>query len=122
MSKPNSEQYSFKSFLTLLFLLYYTCCILLYIYEFAKLLLLFLLQMTWYVVFKGRVPGVYEHWEDALSQVNGFKGNSYKGYATRIIAEAHWRRSKRGRMGTAGYLVILYLVAVTAYVLYVMLV
>ena len=45
--------------------------------------------MMWYVVFKGRVPGVYEHWEDALSQVNGFKGNSYKGYATRSIAEAH---------------------------------
>ena len=27
--------------------------------------------MTWYVVFKGRVPGVYEHWEDAHRQVNG---------------------------------------------------
>ena len=78
--------------------------------------------MTWYVVFKGRVPGVYEHCEDALSQVNGFKGNSYKGYPNRNIAEAHWRRSNRGRMGTAGYLVILPLVAVMAYVLYVMLV
>ena len=76
--------------------------------------------MTWYVVFKGRVPGVYEHREDALSQVNGFKGNSYKGYATRNITEAHWRRSNRGRMGTAGYLVILPFLAVTAYVLYVM--
>ena len=78
--------------------------------------------MTSYVVFKGRVPGVYEIWEDALSQVNGFKGNSYKGYATRNIAEAHWRRSNnRGRMTSAGYLVILPLVAflvVMAYVLY----
>ena len=73
-------------------------------------------------MFRGRVPEVYEHWDDAHRQVNGFKGNSYKGYATRSIAEAHWRRSNRGRMGTAGYLVILPLVAVTAYVLYVMLV
>ena len=122
MSKPKSEQYSFKSFLTLLFLLYYTCCILLYISEFAKLLLLFLVQMTWNVEFKGRVPGVYEHWEDAHRQVNGFKGNLYKGYPTRSIAEGHWRRRNRGRMGTdAGYLVILPLVAflvVMAYVLY----
>ncbi|MCM3506676.1 RNase H1/viroplasmin domain-containing protein, partial [Curtobacterium sp. ODYSSEY 48 V2] len=63
--------------------------------------------MTWYVVFKGRVPGVYEHWDDAHRQVNGFKGNLYKGYPTRSIAEEHWRRSNHGRMGTAGYLVIL---------------
>ena len=77
--------------------------------------------MTWYVVFKGRVPGVYEHWDNAHRQVDGFKGNRYKGYPTRNIAEAHWRRSNRGRMGTAGYLVILPLVAflaMMAYVLY----
>ena len=80
----------------------------------------FRIQMTWYVVYKGRVPGVYEHWEDALRQVNGFKCNSYKGYATRSDAEAHWRRSNG--MGTAGYVVILLLLAVTAYVLYVMVV
>ena len=80
--------------------------------------------MTWYVVFKGRVPGVYEHWEDAHRQVNGFKGNLYKGYPTRSIAEGHWRRRNRGRMGTdAGYLVILLaLIALTCYILYVMLV
>ena len=77
--------------------------------------------MTCYVVFKGRVPGVYEHWDDAHRQVNRFKGNRCKGYATRSIAEGHWRRSNRDRMGTAGYLVILPLVAflaVMAYVLY----
>ena len=78
--------------------------------------------MTWYVIFKGRVPGVYEHWDDAHRQVNRFKGNLYKGYPTRSIAEGHWRRRNRGRMGTAGYLVILPLVAVNAYVLYVMVV
>ena len=77
--------------------------------------------MACYVVFKGRVPGVYEHWEDALSQVKGFSGNIYKNYATRSIEEAHWRRSNG--IGTVGRVVILLLLAflaVTAYVLYVM--
>ena len=55
----------------------------------------FRIQMAknWYVVYKGRVPGVYEHWEDVHKQVNGFKGNCQKGYATKAEAEAHWRRS-----------------------------
>lgn len=76
---------------------------------------------NWYVVYKGRVPGVYEHWEDVHKQVNGFKGNCQKGYATKAEAEAHWRRSN-GMGFPTGYVVILLLVlAVTACVLYVML-
>jgi ribonuclease HI len=43
----------------------------------------------WYVVYIGHVPGVYEHWEDVQAQVNGFPGNCYKGYKTRMEAEAH---------------------------------
>ena len=54
--------------------------------------------MTWYVVFKGRVPGVYEHWDDAHRQVNGFKGNRYKGYPTRSI-----EKSIGGRVTVAGW-------------------
>jgi viroplasmin and RNaseH domain-containing protein len=44
-----------------------------------------------YVVYRGRVPRVYVHWEDCLRQVNMFKGNSYKGYKTMAEAEARWR-------------------------------
>jgi viroplasmin and RNaseH domain-containing protein len=44
-----------------------------------------------YVVYRGRVPGVYVHWEYCLKQVNMFKGNSYKGYKTMAEAEARWR-------------------------------
>jgi viroplasmin and RNaseH domain-containing protein len=33
----------------------------------------------WYVVYQGRVLGVYDEWDDWLKQVNGFKGNNYKG-------------------------------------------
>lgn len=43
-----------------------------------------------YVVFRGRAPGVYDHWEDCSKQVNGFRGNSYKSYNTRAAAEARW--------------------------------
>ena len=40
-----------------------------------------------YVVFRGRVPGVYDHWDECSKQVNGFRGNSYN---TRVVAEARW--------------------------------
>ena len=33
-----------------------------------------------YVVYIGRVPGVYEQWQDCHMQVNGFLDNRYKGY------------------------------------------
>jgi viroplasmin and RNaseH domain-containing protein len=32
----------------------------------------------WYVVYSGRVPGVYEEWEDCQAQVTNFSGNCYK--------------------------------------------
>ena len=43
-----------------------------------------------YVVFRGRVPGVYDHWDECSKQVTGFRGNSYKYYNTRAAAEARW--------------------------------
>ncbi|KAK1682316.1 hypothetical protein QYE76_043164 [Lolium multiflorum] len=46
--------------------------------------------MPTYVVYKGRVPGVYEEWQDCLEQVHKFSGNSYKGYATREEAVAQY--------------------------------
>ena len=46
--------------------------------------------MPRYVVFRGRVPGVYDHWDECSKQVNGFRGNSYKSYNTRAAVEARW--------------------------------
>ena len=43
-----------------------------------------------YVVFIGRLPGVYDHWEDCVKQVTGFRGNYYKGYITIAAAETRW--------------------------------
>jgi len=46
--------------------------------------------MTWYVVYKGKVPGVYDDWEDCRRQVHRFSGNSYKGYTTLEEAETRY--------------------------------
>jgi len=56
--------------------------------------------MTWYVVYIGRVPGVYSEWNECHRQVNKFSGNNYKGYPTREEAVAAWRRHmwKENRM------------------------
>jgi ribonuclease HI len=45
--------------------------------------------MTWYVMYKGKVPGVYDDWEECRRQVHRFSGNNYKGYNT--LAEAETR-------------------------------
>ena len=74
----------------------------------------------WYVVFKGRVPGVYDEWEDCLKQVTKFSGNYYKGYKTIAEAEARWmnhlleeERIKKNRMKT--FAVLLTVIAVLLY-------
>lgn len=45
-----------------------------------------------YVVWKGRNPGVYDNWEDALEQVREFPGASYKGFSSSAEAAAAFRR------------------------------
>jgi viroplasmin and RNaseH domain-containing protein len=72
-----------------------------------------------YVVYRGRVPGVYVHWEDCLKQVNMFKGNSYKGYNTMAEAEARWRNHLREeRRTTFGVTTAVLLTAVIVVVVY----
>ncbi|KAK1685006.1 hypothetical protein QYE76_045854 [Lolium multiflorum] len=53
-------------------------------------------NMTWYVVYKGKVPGVYNDWEECRRQVHRFSGNSYKGYTTRAEAEDRYARYLAG--------------------------
>lgn len=75
-----------------------------------------MLEMTWYVVFEGRVPGVYEEWEDCKKQVHKFSGNCYKGYPTRQEAVAKWRkhRSNKSKMKTFVVLSLILLTIVAA--------
>ena len=61
-----------------------------------------------YAVYKGRVPRVYDNWEDCRRQVHRFSDNNYKGYPTRVKAEGRYacylagemRDMRRNRMNT----------------------
>lgn len=53
----------------------------------------------YYVVFKGRNPGVYDDWGDALEQIEGFEGASFKSYTSSAEATAAYRKSARRNDG-----------------------
>lgn len=76
--------------------------------------------MTYYVVFEGRVPGVYEEWEDRKKPVHKFSGNCYKGYPTRHEAVAKWRnyQSNKSKVKMKIFLVLSLLLTIVAAVLY----
>jgi ribonuclease HI len=38
--------------------------------------------MAWYMVFRGRKPGVYADWPTCNAQVSGFSGCNYQKYAS----------------------------------------
>ncbi|KAK1678156.1 hypothetical protein QYE76_039004 [Lolium multiflorum] len=75
-------------------------------------------NMTYYVVYHGRVPGVYEDWEDCRRQVHRFS-NSYKGYTTLEEAEARYanfRAGQRREMWRTPFIVMM--LAATASIVY----
>ena len=83
--------------------------LLLHTYIFLMYCLWCTLEMSSYVVYKGKVPGVYDDWEECRRQVHRFSVNSYKGYTTRAEAEARYarypagerRERRRNRMNTS---------------------
>ena len=52
--------------------------------------------MPSYVTYIGKVPEVYDDWEECRRQVHRFSGNSYKGYTTRAEAETRYARYLAG--------------------------
>ena len=84
--------------------------------------------MPWYVVCKGKVPRVYDDWEECRRQVHRFSDNSYKGYTIRAEAECRYarylageRRERwRNRMKTS--FITMMLIVMTATLFYVMVV
>ena len=83
--------------------------------------------MPSYVVYKGRVPGVYANWEDCWIQVHHFRSYIYTRYNTIEEVEARYahylaeemRAMRRNRMKNAFVLILL---IVTAFLIYVILV
>lgn len=56
----------------------------------------------YYVVWRGRHPGVYDDWSDALEQIEGYEGALFKGFDSAQAAAAAYRsdsRSERGELG-----------------------
>ncbi len=54
----------------------------------------------YYVVWRGRLTGIFESWEECKPQIDGYEGAQYKGYATREEAEAahklnYWQAIKK---------------------------
>lgn len=46
------------------------------------------MKSKFYVVWQGKVPGIYTNWADCQAQVNGFGAARYKAFTTRQEAEA----------------------------------
>lgn len=59
-------------------------------------------QAKFYVVWCGRVPGVYSSWADCRAQVEGFEGALYKSFKTLEEALAAERGAPADYMGGAG--------------------
>ena len=80
---------------------------------------------TWYVVYIGRVPGVYTEWSECHAQVNGFSGNKYKGFKSKKEVEASYlkfMRRRDGRKNAMKNFIILVLLIMVAFLLYVIIV
>jgi hypothetical protein len=54
-------------------------------------------NLFWYAVAKGRRPGVYNSFDDAQQQVEGFANPSIKRFGNRVLAEKWLRRQQRVR-------------------------
>jgi len=50
----------------------------------------------YYVVWKGRTPGIYDNWEACKKEVEGFQGALYKGFPDRASAEAAYAKGFAG--------------------------
>ena len=44
-----------------------------------------------YVVWEGRAPGIYDSWEEAQAQVEGFPGAKYKSFTSQTAATEAFR-------------------------------
>jgi ribonuclease HI len=56
----------------------------------------------YYVVWRGRQPGVYTTWADCQQQVNGFQGAKFKSFPTRAAAEQALSESYREHIASGG--------------------
>jgi ribonuclease HI len=59
-------------------------------------------KQKYYVVWKGRKPGIYSSWAECEAQVKGFAGAEYKSFENRAAAEAAFRGAYEAYKGKPG--------------------
>jgi ribonuclease HI len=59
-------------------------------------------KLKYYVVWKGRKPGIYTSWAECEAQVKGFTGAEYKSFPTREMAENAFRNAYDDYKGKSG--------------------
>ena len=52
--------------------------------------------MNWYVVYRGKRPGVYNSWRSCHEQVTGFSNNNYQGFETLQEAKENYSNFLKG--------------------------
>ena len=53
----------------------------------------------YYAVRKGRIPGIYETWDECKALVTGFKGAEYKSFTTKNEAQEYIKKSAEAFIG-----------------------
>lgn len=57
-------------------------------------------EKKYYVVWQGRVPGVYDTWQECKAQIDGFPAARYKGFPTKEQAQAAFGENPNRHWGT----------------------
>lgn len=58
-------------------------------------------SQKYYVVWKGRQPGIYSSWDECKRQVDGYMGAQYKSFPTRAAAQAAYSGRASDHFGQA---------------------
>lgn len=58
-----------------------------------------MVKNKFYVVWKGKRPGVYSSWSDCQEQIKGYPGAEYKAFETREMAEKAFKRDSNEYLG-----------------------
>ena len=70
-----------------------------------------------YIVYKGKVLGVYSEWHECQAQVNGFSDASHKGFKSTQEGEASYLRFTLARERTRNRRLMYYIVSLSLIVI-----
>ncbi len=60
-------------------------------------------KKKYYVVWKGRKPGIYDLWKDCQDQISGFPDAEYKSFKTRELAKEAFKGKSSNYIGKQAY-------------------